>query len=250
MLTGCVVFVMTRLSLTGEPDGAGGGSGVSPRCSSASLNDNFVDIGQFHKFAANRVEAGPSKSSWFQSFDMSVIQSQGAIADRSVRKQPQITNRSRDNDDDFGMIDILDLDENLVRSPNHLYANSALLTSVRHLFRFIPIARPCRASWHVLYGDLGKQAAVWRACLCDHDFERVTLDVRALLGFVVVGFFGPEHRFLPRAARQGSEIKERSAASLRHDISPAPHPSQLSCEVPDSARKRRFLPCHVAQFRS
>ena len=52
----------------GEPDRSGLVSWVSPRCASASLNDNFVDIGQFHQFAANRIKACPSKRPWFQSF--------------------------------------------------------------------------------------------------------------------------------------------------------------------------------------
>src|ERR1043166_234626 len=62
--TGCEMAFARRMKLVaGESEWLRGTSDVFPRRSSASLNDNFIDIGFYQQLSANCIEAGASKSS-------------------------------------------------------------------------------------------------------------------------------------------------------------------------------------------
>src|ERR1043166_1127811 len=69
--TGCEMAFARRMKLTaGESEWLRGAPGVFPRRSSASLKDNFVDIGFYQQLSANCIEAGASKCSWAQTVNM------------------------------------------------------------------------------------------------------------------------------------------------------------------------------------
>ena len=174
----------------GEPDEFGRGSGVSPRCSSASLNDNFFDIGQFHQFAADRIKARPPKRSRFQSFDVNAVQSKNAIDDRYTGHNGHHPCGRRDYDDRLRMFYDIDLYDNLVRGPHPIYANSVSVSIARAFSGSQPSLGLAKLRSTSQVEAQGEHAAERRACRCDHDFEWVTPDVRAPLGLVVVGVLG------------------------------------------------------------
>jgi hypothetical protein len=63
--TGCQISRAVKRSLSvGEEDLARERSLALSRRSSASLNDDFFDIGQFQQLATNCVEAAATKSTW------------------------------------------------------------------------------------------------------------------------------------------------------------------------------------------
>jgi len=63
----------------GEADWSWDFSFVPSRCPSASLNDDFIDIGFFQQFPANRIETGSAERPWTQTADVSSIDMQNAL---------------------------------------------------------------------------------------------------------------------------------------------------------------------------
>jgi hypothetical protein len=106
------------MSGTGKPDRAGDLAFVFPRGSSAALNDDFVDIGDFQNLAPNCVKAGSAERSWCQAVDVNTVQVQDAPDDRNTRHEVQDPDWSRDDDVSDRMVGINDVHENLVDRPH------------------------------------------------------------------------------------------------------------------------------------
>jgi hypothetical protein len=106
------------MSGTGKPDRAWDLAFVSTRSSSAALNDDFVDIGDFQKLAPNCVKAGSAEHSRRQAVDVNAVQVQDAPDDRNTRHEVQDPDRSRDDDVSDRMVGIDHIHGNLVDRPH------------------------------------------------------------------------------------------------------------------------------------
>jgi hypothetical protein len=59
-----MAFACKMKLMAGESEWLRGAAGVFPRRSSASLKDNFLDIGFYQQLSSNGIEAGASKRPW------------------------------------------------------------------------------------------------------------------------------------------------------------------------------------------
>jgi hypothetical protein len=105
-------------SATGEPDWSRDLSFESARRSSAALNDDLVDIGDFQQFVANSIEAGSSKQPWCQTVNMRTVEAQRTSDNGNARHQHEIADRRRDDDLSNRVIGIDDVDHDLVGRPH------------------------------------------------------------------------------------------------------------------------------------
>jgi hypothetical protein len=102
----------------GKPDRAGDLALVGSRRSSAALNDDFVDIGDFQQFSAYRIESGSTKRPRCQTSDMDAIQVQDAPRDGGARHQNYGSDGRGDDEFDDRMIGIDDLHGDLIVRPH------------------------------------------------------------------------------------------------------------------------------------
>jgi hypothetical protein len=107
-----------RATLTREPDFAGTLAGAFPRCASASLNDNFLDICFRQKFAPNAVQSVPAERTGMKTLDVRIIDVENASDTGNTSDHIEAPRRARDRDQHEGVLDLLDLDNDVTLIPH------------------------------------------------------------------------------------------------------------------------------------
>jgi hypothetical protein len=101
-----------------EPDRARALALVATRRSSASLNDNFVDIGFFQQLAPNGIEPGSPNLARFHALHMGAIDMQDASSPNNASDQRQNANRNGDGDNHDRVLDLVDFDLDFIGRPH------------------------------------------------------------------------------------------------------------------------------------
>ena len=115
----CMSSVIRRITPTREVDPARDPAPARPRCASASLNDNLVDISFLQQLCANRVQPAPPKRSCMQTLDVDAVANKHAAAPEELADHLQATNRCCDlRHDQDRLIDLNNIDRDLIHSPH------------------------------------------------------------------------------------------------------------------------------------
>jgi hypothetical protein len=117
--TGCVMFAAVKISLTTpEPEESRNLSLASSCRASASLNDNFIDIGFIHELAPDCVKSGSTQNAPSGTIHVRSVYVQNPFNPRNGPQNRHRANRGGDLDDHLSAIRIDDLDRKLSRIPH------------------------------------------------------------------------------------------------------------------------------------